>query len=505
MSSEVGGGGGSEAPRSIVALGGRRRACGGTATRDRPLQGGEDVLGRLAGLARARAALEGADGGARHRADRAIGLVAQELEVDQRLLDGADLVVDGLGPARRVGLGVGGRRWPDAGTGNAAGGSAGAGRGAGGRSDGTRGGGGLGGCRASTICLNSTWPACCARSRSPGSRVDRRACARCAAVLAMALSPPPRLVWRSNSAVMAYQASASRRILGHEVAAFVDVAQGEHRGGQALATGRAQQIDRLLAVARDAFAFAQHQGEMLLGDRQVGVGGLAVPFDGARRIALDDETAFVHHADIEGRLRRAMLGGAQQPAGAGLLVLGHADALHQAARHLLHGGKLVGAGSGPELVDRQRGPVDRSGWRGGGRFGRAGCRRLGAVSGWPSRRARTRRWSARAERRPPEPRSAPRTLLPVSRARRAGAASSGLRRRCAARMPGGARSATRRPFPALPPGSRRRPGERVASRPCPDFSRQRPRRRSQRAMAHDDQAWSATGPRRPDGRSPARY
>ncbi len=42
-----------------------------------------------------------------------------------------------------------------AGAGNAAGGSAGAGKAAGGNSEGSREGRGLGGCSASTICLNS--------------------------------------------------------------------------------------------------------------------------------------------------------------------------------------------------------------------------------------------------------------------------------------------------------------------------------------------------------------
>src|ERR1700722_16588432 len=100
MSSEVGGGGGSDALRSTagaaggaLAAGPRRAnargrgaeaALGGSPgsgrppPRDRLLQGGEYVLGRLAGLARTRAALEAADGRACHRADRAIRLVAQE-------------------------------------------------------------------------------------------------------------------------------------------------------------------------------------------------------------------------------------------------------------------------------------------------------------------------------------------------------------------------------------------------------------------------------------------
>ena len=189
-----------------------------------------------------------------------------------------------------------------------------------------------------------------------------------------------------------------------------------------------------------AFAFAQHQGEMVLGHRQVGVDGLAVPFDGARRIALDDETALVHHADIEGRLRRAMLGGAQQPARACLLVLGHAYALHQAARHLFHGGNLVGIGPGPELVDRQRRPVDRSGWCGGGCLGRRWrCRRRGCRRRRCRRRRcwRSRRWSVRAGRPLAEPRSMSAGLLAVAvGAARLGGLGGARRRIRRPRQPG---------------------------------------------------------------------
>ena len=94
-----------------------------------------------------------------------------------------------------------------------------------------------------------------------------------------------------------------RRILEALVAALVDVAQREHRGGHAQAGRRPQQLHRLLAVARRALAVAQQQGEVVLGHRHVGVGRLAVPFDGLCRIALDDEATLVHHADIEGGLR----------------------------------------------------------------------------------------------------------------------------------------------------------------------------------------------------------
>ena len=69
------------------------------------------------------------------------------------------------------------------------------------------GGGALAGCSAATICLNSAWPNCWARSSSPGSMMRFKVWARCAAVLPSWLSLP-RLAWLSNSAVIANQASA---------------------------------------------------------------------------------------------------------------------------------------------------------------------------------------------------------------------------------------------------------------------------------------------------------
>ena len=46
-------------------------------------------------------------------------------------------------------------------------------------------------------------------------------------------------------------------------------------------------------------AIAQHQREIVLGHRQVGLHGLAIPLDGTRRITLDDEPALIHHGDVE--------------------------------------------------------------------------------------------------------------------------------------------------------------------------------------------------------------
>ena len=61
--------------------------------------------------------------------------------------------------------------------------------------------------------------------------------------------------------------------------------------------------------------------------------------------------------------------------------LGTPMPLHQAARHLFHGGNLVGIGPGPQLVDRQRRPVDRSGWCGAGCLAAAALRRRAVVGG----------------------------------------------------------------------------------------------------------------------------
>ena len=74
-------------------------------------------------------------------------------------------------------------------------------------------GAGLGGDSASTMSLNSVCPSCCARSSSAGVRMRWRVWLRWLAVLASAVSAP-RLVWRSNSAVIANQASAAAASLG---------------------------------------------------------------------------------------------------------------------------------------------------------------------------------------------------------------------------------------------------------------------------------------------------
>ena len=220
--------------------------------------------------------------------------------------------------------------------------------------------------------------------------------------------------------------------------------------------GRAQQLDGFLAVARRALAVAQQQGEVVLGHRQVGCHGLAVPFDGLGRIALDHEAALVHHGDVERRLRRTALGRAQQPAGAGLLVLGHAHALDQPAGQFLHGDDFVGIGLGAQLVDRHRRPVGRLGRLGRGRW--RGWRRVAA--------GECRRWSVRAAA------GRPAGVLKDDLGRRRG----GWRRRRfddgarrgppwrPAAVPSRAAASPRRRWLRRPrPGSRPRPGRRGAS------------------------------------------
>jgi hypothetical protein len=96
----------------------------------------------------------------------------------------------------------------------------------------------------------------------------------------------------------------------------------------------------------------------VLGDRQISFDGPAIPFDGLGKIALKHEAALVHHRDVEGRLRGAGLCRAQQPARAGLGVLGHADALHQPARQLFHGGDATCVGPISQLAGRHPRPVE---------------------------------------------------------------------------------------------------------------------------------------------------
>ena len=71
-------------------------------------------------------------------------------------------------------------------------------------------------------------------------------------------------------------------------------------------------------------------------------------------IALDHEAALVHHCDVEGRLRRARFGGAQQPAGACQRILDEALALDQPPAELLHRRDVLGLGAGAQRLGAAR-------------------------------------------------------------------------------------------------------------------------------------------------------
>ena len=108
-----------------------------------------------------------------------------------------------------------------------------------------------------------------------------------------------------------------------------------------------------------------------------------LPYAGAlprgARVALHRRRrTLVHHPDVERRLRRAALGRAQQPAGAGLLVLRHADALTPAGAPVPPWRRCRWRWRGAQLVDRHRRPVGglAMAWRmpaGSGRCGRGRC------------------------------------------------------------------------------------------------------------------------------------
>ena len=92
-------------------------------------------------------------------------------------------------------------------------------------------------------------------------------------------------------------------------------------------------------------------------------------------VAFDDETALVHHADIERGLGRACFGGAQQPAGAGLRILGDARTLDEAAGEFLHRRHVVGIGARAQILDRHGSPLGRRERLGGLCRRRNGCSR----------------------------------------------------------------------------------------------------------------------------------
>ena len=192
------------------------------------------------------------------------------------------------------------------------------------------------------------------------------------------------------------------------------------------------------------------------------VGGLAIPVDGARRIALDDEAAFVHHADIEGRLRRASCGRAQQPAGAGLLVLGHARCPGSGGAPSPPWRELVGIGAGPQLVDRQRRPVDR-----GGRLRRGPAAARASAAAGVRRRDGGEVGAAASGGAAAGTRSARGAACGVAALRRGSRARPGIGDDCAA-VPQRPRAST--PTARRAPWTRRRPVS-GSSRSSPDHSR----------------------------------